>query len=216
MTLDSTILIAVPVAALSAAAHECAHAVAARACSVPSARDAGRGALDPRPRLDVLGSILVPAALTLAHAPVVFAWGRPAPLEPAGLRRPHDDAVRVALAGPLASLALALGCAGLARLAAGAPSPLPGAIARAGVMWNCALALFHLIPIPPLDGAWVLMRFLRLRHILALRAFQVPALALVVLLALVPGASSRMFAGSLRLAVSGCLALFGVPPGPAR
>jgi Zn-dependent protease len=82
------------------------------------------------------------------------------------------------------------------------------------VAWNCALALFNLIPIPPLDGSWVLMHFLKLRHILALHHFRVAALTLTVAMALVPP-SRWVFEASLRSAVGTCLGLFGMDPSGA-
>ena len=82
--------------------------------------------------------------------------------------------------------------------------------AYAGVVLNCALGIFNLIPIPPLDGSWVLMRFLRLRHIIALQHFRFVGLTLVALLLASP-MTSRLFYGPLRLAVHACLDLCGVP-----
>jgi len=80
----------------------------------------------------------------------------------------------------------------------------------AGVVWNCALGLFNLIPIPPLDGSWVLMRFLPLRHIIALRRFRMLGLALLLVLFSAPRIADAVFYRPLQLAVSACLGLFGV------
>ncbi len=80
----------------------------------------------------------------------------------------------------------------------------------AGVVWNCALGLFNLIPIPPLDGSWVLMRFLRLRHILVLHQFRILGLALIMALFAFPPVSNLLLLRPLLFAVRACLALFGV------
>jgi Zn-dependent protease len=77
-------------------------------------------------------------------------------------------------------------------------------------VWNCALGLFNLIPIPPLDGSWVLMRFLRLRHVLALNRFRFVGLVLVMFLFSSRTTSNLLFYTPLRFAVNACLGLFGV------
>jgi Zn-dependent protease len=81
----------------------------------------------------------------------------------------------------------------------------------AGVVWNCALGLFNLIPIPPLDGSWVLMRFLPLRHIIALQQFRLLGFVLIAMLLSSRLTSNTLFYGPLRVAVHACLDLFGVP-----
>jgi Zn-dependent protease len=80
----------------------------------------------------------------------------------------------------------------------------------AGVVMNCALALFNLIPVPPLDGSWVLMRFLPLRHIIALQQFRFLGLALVAILLSSHRVSHFILEGPLRAAVRACLGLVGV------
>jgi Zn-dependent protease len=159
-----------------------------------------------------VGSILVPSALLIFHSPLWFGWAKPIPLERANLRSPRNDSVTVALAGPLANFLLALAFAGLVRAApaAGFWAPLRD-LGYAGVAWNCAVGLLNLIPIPPLDGSWVLMRFLRLRHIVALHHFRLVGLALVVLLLVSPVTSGTLLEAPLRVAVRACLDLLGAP-----
>jgi Zn-dependent protease len=208
---DPLVVAILPVLVLSVVVHECAHGLAAWACGDPTARERGRLTLDPRPHLHPVGSLLVPVALAWLRAPVVFGWARPVPVDPARLRRPRDGVVWVALAGPAANALLALGFGALVRVAPerGFLAPLAD-MALAGVTFNCALGLFNLIPIPPLDGSWVLMRFLPLRHILALHAFRLPGLALVAVLLATPPAGPLLRA-PLRAAVAACLGLWGVP-----
>src|SRR4029450_1507673 len=97
------------------------------------------------------------------------------------------------MAGPASNFLLAIGFAALAAFA-----PATGfwsalrEMGYAGVVWNCALGLFNLIPIPPLDGSWLLMRFLPLRHIIALQQFRMLGMLLVVLLISSPALSEHV------------------------
>ena len=213
MSFDPAFFVVFPVFVLSIVVHECAHGLMALWCGDTTARDRGRLTLNPLPHIDPLGSLLIPGVLFLVHAPFLFGWAKPVPINWANLRSPRNDPVKVALAGPASNALLALAFAALARLspAGGFFSPLR-AMAYAGVLWNCALGLFNLIPIPPLDGSWVLMRFLPMRHIIALQHFRVLGMALVVLLLAAPGVSNVVLYAPLRIAVRACLGLFGMPP----
>jgi Zn-dependent protease len=201
-----------PVVVLSVVVHECAHGLVALWNGDSTARDGGRLTLHPVPHLDGLGTLVVPAVLLLAGAPVRFAWGKPAPVDHAALRDLRNGPVWVALAGPAANGLLAVALA-----AAGAAAPEDGLgpawreIARGGVLWNCGLAWLNLMPIPPLDGARVLERFLPLRHIVALHHARVPALVLLSLIALVPSPARALLAGPPEAAARALLAAFGVP-----
>jgi Zn-dependent protease len=216
---DPSLLLALPVFLLSVIVHETAHGLVALWRGDPTARERGRLTLNPLPHVDLVGSILLPALLLATRAPFLFGWAKPVPVDAGRLRDPRNDPVRVALAGPAANALLALAFAGLARVlpAGGGQGSLQGFVAPlrtmalAGVVWNCALGLFNLIPIPPLDGSWVLMRFLRLRHIVALHQFRLLGLALVVVLMSSRTTSQVIFYTPLRLAVSACLGLFGLP-----
>jgi Zn-dependent protease len=205
-------LVVFPVCVLSIVVHECAHALAALKCGDPTARDRGRVTLNPIPHIDPVGSILLPGALLLLQSPFVFGWAKPVPISWANLKNPRNDPVKVALAGPASNVLLALGFAAIARLSpeTGFWAPLRD-MGYAGVVWNCALGLFNLIPIPPLDGSWVLMRFLPLRHIIALQQFRLLGFVLIAMLLSSRLTSNTLFYGPLRVAVHACLDLFGVP-----
>jgi Zn-dependent protease len=185
-----------------------------------TARDRGRLTLNPLPHVDPVGSLIVPAVLALFHSPIVIGWAKPVPIQWANLRNPRNDPVKVALAGPVANLLLAVAFAVVVRLAPPADSPAHGWMAYlapvsilgyAGVVINCALALFNLIPVPPLDGSWVLMRFLPLKHIIALQQFRLVGIALVAILLSSHPVSHFVLEGPLRAAVNACLGLVGAP-----
>jgi Zn-dependent protease len=209
---DPELILALPVLALSVVVHECAHGLAAGWNGDPTARERGRITLNPLPHVDPVGTLVVPGLLALLHAPVVIGWARPVPVDRGRLRDPRNGPVWVALAGPAANLALALAFAALARVAPadGFFAPL-GLMALAGVVVNCALGLFNLIPIPPLDGSWALMRLLPLRHIVALHHFRFAGLVLVALLLAIPAVSRVAFETPVMTAAGLCLALFGAP-----
>lgn len=212
MHFDPSILVVFPALVLSVVVHECAHGLVALWNGDTTARDRGRLTLNPLAHVDAVGSVIVPVVLLLLRSPVTIGWAKPVPVSWAALRHPVNDAVKVAMAGPLSNLLLALAFAALARLAPEtgffAPLRLAG---YAGVVINCALALFNLIPIPPLDGSWLLMRFLPMRHILALQHVRVAGLALIVLLMAVPGVSQALLLAPLRWLVGGYTGLFGLP-----
>ena len=218
MHFDPSIFLILPVFVLSVVVHETAHGLMALWCGDPTARERGRLTLNPWPHVDLVGSLLLPALLFLFRSPFLFGWAKPVPVDWGRLRDPRNDPVKVALAGPAANGLLALAFAAMARLVPATVAAGPGAallaplrdMALAGVVWNCALGLFNLIPVPPLDGSAVLMRFLRMRHILALHRFRLLGIALVMILLSSRVTSNLLFYGPLRLAVRACLGLFGI------
>ena len=218
MHFDPAFFLIFPAFVLSVVVHECAHGLVALWNGDTTARDRGRLTLNPLPHVDPFGSILLPAALALFHSPIVIGWAKPVPIQWANLRNPRNDPVKVALAGPVSNLLLAVAFAVVVRLApaedargwAAYLAPL-AVMGYAGVVMNCALALFNLIPVPPLDGSWVLMRFLPLRHIVALQQFRLLGIALVAILLSSRQVSHFVLEGPLRVAVTACLGLVGAP-----
>ena len=209
MHFDPAFFLIFPAFVLSVVVHECAHGLVALWNGDTTARDRGRLTLNPLPHIDPVGSVLVPIALVLFRSPVVLGWAKPVPIQWANLKNPRNDPVKVALAGPVSNLLLAIGFAVVVRLAPerGFLAPL-ALMGYAGVVMNCALALFNLIPVPPLDGSWVLMRFLPLRHVIALQQFRLLGLALVAVL-MSSRFSHYFFDGPLRIVVGACLGLVG-------
>lgn len=211
MHVDPVSLIAFPALVLSIVVHECAHGLAALACGDTTARDRGRLTLNPLPHIDPIGSVILPLMLALTRAPFVLGWAKPVPLDVARFRHPRNDAVWVALAGPASNGLLALVGAGIARLApaAGWLAPLR-VLGVTLVVLNVALGLFNLIPIPPLDGSWVLTRFLRLKHVIVLHQFRWVGFALVAVLLSTPRIAGPLLERPVQAVVRATLGAFGV------
>ena len=144
------ILTAAGILFFSVVLHEMAHGWAAYRLGDPTARDAGRLTLNPLAHVDPVGTLIVPAILMLTQSPVVFGWAKPVPVNYVRLRHPKRDMVYVGLAGPLTNIFLAaiLSFFVHANILPGAQSFL-----KIGILINLGLAVFNLIPIPPLDGS---------------------------------------------------------------
>lgn len=146
----------------SVVVHEVSHGFVADHLGDPTARLAGRLTLNPLKHLDPFGSVILPLLLALLPGGVVFGWAKPVPYNPYNLRHPKRDGAFIAAAGPLSNLTLALVFAFLYRGAAlwFSSAPLLGDLLATIVIVNIALAIFNLVPIPPLDGSKVLFGML--------------------------------------------------------
>ncbi|MFH1161852.1 MAG: site-2 protease family protein [Candidatus Jorgensenbacteria bacterium] len=146
----------------SVVVHEVSHGFVAEHLGDPTARLAGRLTLNPLKHLDPFGSIILPLLLSLLPGGVIFGWAKPVPYNPLNLKRPERDGALIAAAGPTANLFIAL-VFGLAFRAMAVLPALGGALELLFakiVIVNVMLAVFNLVPIPPLDGSKVLFWFL--------------------------------------------------------
>jgi len=134
--------------------HEIAHGYVALLNGDRTARMLGRITLNPVPHIDPVGSILLPLLLLISQSSFLIGWAKPVPVNPLNFRNYRWGEFAVSAAGPVSNLALAAIFSVLLRL--GLENPGLTQLAYYGVSINIILALFNLIPIPPLDGSHIL------------------------------------------------------------
>ena len=140
--------------------HEAAHGWVASKFGDHTARMMGRVTLNPVKHIDPVGTILVPAALLIMSTGFIFGWAKPVPINFNALRSPKSGMIWVALAGPGANLIMAIGWLLVLFLAIKMNIPILQRMADAGILINILLAVFNLLPIPPLDGSRVISALL--------------------------------------------------------
>ena len=188
--------------------HEAAHGYVARYFGDMTAAAAGRISVNPLKHIDPVGTILVPLVILLTSkllggGAILFGWAKPVPVNFARLRRPKQDMLWVALAGPGMNFVMAVFWALMIQLGhalgsgfAGAPLMLMGA---AGVFINVILMALNLIPLPPLDGGRIAVSLLPMKQ--AMQFARVEPYGLFILLGL-------MFTGILGIILWPLITLF--------
>jgi len=154
---------------LSLTVHECAHAWAAEQSGDPTGRYLGRITLNPIPHIDIFGTIIFPL-IAITTGGWMFGWAKPVPFNPINLRDRKMGEIVIALAGPFSNILLVGVCIILYKVFFGSSILTPGfaggleqplaLMLEIGIYLNIILAVFNLIPIPPLDGSHVLRNLL--------------------------------------------------------
>ncbi len=163
--------------------HEAAHGWAANKLGDPTAYSLGRVTLNPIAHIDPIGTVIFPLILVVMRAPFLFGWAKPVPVNPLNLRNPRRDNLWISAAGPASNMTIAAGSliiivilklfspnvvyflrANILQIGGFSSGFYPLGVLALILYYfayiNCLLAVFNLIPIPPLDGSGILMGFL--------------------------------------------------------
>jgi Zn-dependent protease len=151
------LIIGLLVLIVSLSVHEAAHAWSASQLGDDTAKRLGRVTLNPVAHVDPIGTLLLPLVAMASGAPLI-GWAKPTPVNARNLRKPRRDQILVTAAGPVSNLVIAVVAA--AALRAGASGEWLGMLVVEALTLNVLLAVFNMLPLPPLDGGQILMALL--------------------------------------------------------
>jgi Zn-dependent protease len=152
----SALVISFLVLIFSLSIHEAAHAWSASQLGDDTAKRLGRVTLNPVVHVDPIGTLLLPLVAMVSGSGMIFGWAKPTPVNARNLRHPRRDRVLVTFAGPVSNLVLAV----LATLVVHQTEGAARMIAFEALTLNVLLAVFNMLPIPPLDGGQIMMALL--------------------------------------------------------
>ncbi len=193
-----------PILLFSVVIHEISHGYMALRLGDPTAKREGRLTLNPLLHIDMVGSVLVPLMSLIVAGQVFIAWAKPVPVNPLNFRNARRDDILVSIVGPLSNVAIALCCTVivviLLNLLAVFESSSPGFVKNgfdflirmfyAGILLNSILAVFNLLPIPPLDGSHVVASLLPQEYGESYRRIGFFGIFVIILLMRVPAFKS--------------------------
>ncbi len=176
--------------------HEVMHGLAALKFGDRTAQQMGRLTLNPIPHIDPIGTILLPALLIFTGSPILFGWAKPVPVNPLNFRNIRKGELVVSAAGILANFGLAIAAAIIYHLLDALPITFPalvGSLLHFTVMINLVLAIFNLLPIPPLDGSKILLSQLPYNLAKEYQKFERYGILILLILLMIPlGPSSLL------------------------
>ena len=155
-----TVLLSLLIFFFAVIIHEYAHGWVAWKLGDSTAKFMGRLTLNPIAHIDLIGTIFLPLILIMTHSPVLFGWAKPVPVDFFNLNNPKRDMIWVGFAGPAANIIFAIALSLLLKIPLLAASYFAVSVITTAIMANLVLAVFNMLPIPPLDGSRVMMGFL--------------------------------------------------------